>query len=611
VQQATITPRLGQGHVTVAVRGRRVPGLRGYWQLLRQYLGPQRRAVLLMTMLLLTSIALQLVGPQLARSFIDAVHVGMREETLIWLAVAFLLVSVVQAVMSVLATYWSERVAWTATNALRADLAAHLVRMDLSFHKARTPGELIERVDGDVSALAGFFSEFVVQLVGSVLLLLGVLVAVYLVDTRLGGAFTAFAVLALVLLGWVRRLGTPHWKEDRQHSAALYGYVGEVLTATEDIRSSGAVPYAMRRFFAHLRAWWPVRRRAGLWSQAIMMAAIAAFAVEEAIAYGLGGSLYQGRALSLGAVYLVVAYTALLAAPIETIRTQLQNLQQADAAIARVRELLETKSRLGDGTEDLPGGALEVAFRAVRFRYEDADGQNLEGSRREERVWVLQDLSFRLAAGRVLGLLGRTGSGKTTIARLLFRLYDPQQGEVRVGGVNVRRARLAALRARVGLVTQDVQLFAASLRDNLTFFDPAISDRQLHVVLETLGLKPWLERLPNGLETMISASSLSAGEAQLVALARVFLKDPGLVILDEASSRLDLAAEALLEQTLHTLLEGRTAIIIAHRLATVERADDILEDGRLLEHGPRKRLAADPSSRFAELRRTGRGDVLA
>jgi ATP-binding cassette, subfamily B, bacterial len=612
VQQATITPRLGQGHVTVAVRGRRVPGLRGYWQLLRQYLGPQRRAVLLMTMLLLTSIALQLVGPQLARSFIDAVHVGMREETLIWLALAFLLVSVVQAVMSVLATYWSERVAWTATNALRADLAAHLVQMDLSFHKARTPGELIERVDGDVSALAGFFSEFVVQLVGSVLLLLGVLVAVYLVDTRLGLAFTAFAVLALVLLGWVRRLGTPHWKEDRQRSAAFYGYVGEVLTATEDIRSSGAVPYAMRRFFAHLRAWWPVRRRAGLWSQAIMMAAIAAFAVEEAIAYGLGGSLYQGRALSLGAVYLVVAYTALLAAPIETIRTQLQDLQQADAAIARVRELLETKSRLGDGTEDLPGGALEVAFRAVRFRYEDADGQNLEGSRREERVWVLQDLSFRLAAGRVLGLLGRTGSGKTTIARLLFRLYDPQQGEVRVGGINVRRAGLAALRARVGLVTQDVQLFEASLRDNLTFFDPAISDRQLHLVLETLGLKPWVERLPNGLETMISASSLSAGEAQLVALARVFLKDPGLVILDEASSRLDLATEALLERALNTLLEGRTAIIIAHRLATVERADDILilEDGRLLEHGPRERLAADPYSRFAELQRTGRGDVL-
>ncbi|MBL7065755.1 MAG: ABC transporter ATP-binding protein, partial [Anaerolineae bacterium] len=230
----------------------------------------------------------------------------------------------------------------------------------------------------------------------------------------------------------------------------------------------------------------------------------------------------------------------------------------------------------------------------------------------ETRATVLENLSFEHEAGRVLGLLGRTGSGKTTVARLLFRLYDPQEGEVRLGGVHLRHARLEPLRARVGLVTQDVQLFEASLRDNITFFDPDISDGRLLAVLEALGLKPWLERLPNGLDTKISGSSLSAGEAPLLALARVFLKDPGLLILDEPSSRLDPATEALLERALDRLLESRTAVIIAHRLATVERADDILilEDGRMLEHGPRERLSADPNSRFAELRRTGLGEVL-
>jgi len=563
-----------------------------------------------MALLLISSILLQLVGPQVARSFIDAVRAGASHAMLIRMALVFILVAIVQQVMRILAGYWSERVAWTATNALRADLSSHLVRLDLGFHKARTPGELIERVDGDVNALAGFFSSFVVQLVGNLLFLIGVLIAVYFVDLRLGLAFSAFALLTLALLGWVRRFGTPHWKEDREQSAAFYGYVGEVLTATEDIRSSGAAPYAMGRFFEHLRNWRPVRWRAGLWGQTVMTAAIALFAVGDGVAYRMGGGLYRIEAISLGTVYMILAYIAMLASPIETIRIQLQDLQRADASIARVRELMETRSRLDDGTEIVPSGALSVEFWGVCFKYED--GGNLNGIQDGERATVLEDLSFRLEAGRILGLLGRTGSGKTTVARLLFRLYDPQEGEVRLGGVNLRYTRLKTLRARVGLVTQDVQLFEASLRDNITFFDSDTPDSHLITVLETLGLKPWLESLPNELDTIVSSSSLSAGEAQLVALARVFMKDPGLVILDEASSRLDPATEALLERAVGKLLEGRTAIIIAHRLATVERADDILilGDGRILEYGPREQLTADPNSRFAELRRRGLGEVL-
>jgi ATP-binding cassette subfamily B protein len=212
-----------------------------------------------------------------------------------------------------------------------------------------------------------------------------------------------------------------------------------------------------------------------------------------------------------------------------------------------------------------------------------------------------------------LGLLGRTGSGKTTIARLLYRLYDPQKGEVRLGGVNLRRARLDALRARVGYVPQDVQLLDGSLRDNLTFYDETIADERLHALLERLGLGGWLAGLPEGLDTHLSGSSLSAGEAQLVALARVFLKDPGLVVLDEASSRLDPATEALLEGALDRLLQGRTAVIIAHRLATVARADEILilEAGRIVEHGPRAQLALDTHSLYAGLLRTGLKEVLA
>jgi ABC-type multidrug transport system fused ATPase/permease subunit len=208
--------------------------------------------------------------------------------------------------------------------------------------------------------------------------------------------------------------------------------------------------------------------------------------------------------------------------------------------------------------------------------------------------------------------LGRTGSGKSTLARLLFRLVDPQVGSIRVGGVELREAQIRSLRNRIGFVTQDVQLFEATLRENITCFAPNVPDERLLELMEMLGLGAWLARLSEGLDTPISTSTLSAGEAQLVALARVFLKDPGLIILDEASSRLDPATEALLERALDRLLEGRTALIIAHRLATLDRATDILvlEEGHIVEHGPRQELANDPTSRFAGLRYAGTGELL-
>lgn len=583
-----------------------------YWALLRRYLNRQRGTAALMAAALLIGIVLQLAGPQVVRGFIDAAQSGTDEASLVGLALVFIGVSLMQQVMRVLAVYWSERVAWTATNALRADLTAHIMRLDLSFHKTRTPGELIERVDGDVNALAGFFSSFVIQVVGSGLLLVGVVIAMFGVDLRMGLAFAGFAIGALIILNRVRLVGARYRKEDMDRSAAFYGYMGEVLSATEDLRSSGAVDYALRRFYQHLRGWLPVMRRSELAGSTIWMAAVGVFAVGDALAYGLGGGLYRADVISLGAVYMLVAYTAMLADPIETIRAQLQDLQRADAAISRVRELFAVKSRLADGAQVLSDGALAVSFHDVTFAYQDNEhSENNENNENDEIV--LENLSFTLPAGRVLGLLGHTGSGKSTLARLLFRFYDPQKGSICLNEHDLRDLKLASVREHIGLVTQDVQLFEASLRDNITFFDSTVSDVHLLEVLNTLGLAAWLARLTDGLNTVISPGALSAGEAQLIALARVFIKNPGLVIMDEASSRLDPATEALLERALDALLTGRTVMIIAHRLATLERADDILilENGRVLEHGNRAALAADPTSKFAQLRQIGLTEVMA
>jgi ATP-binding cassette, subfamily B, bacterial len=568
--------------------------------LLRRYLGAQRSAAVLMAFLLLCSIGLQLAGPRVLRAFLDAIKAGVPEQALFRLGLLFVLLAMATQAMRVMATFWSERVAWRAANALRADLAAHLLSLDPGFFKAHTPGELIERVDGDVSALAGFLSSFVVKLCGSVLLLSGVLVSLFLINSNLGLAFTLFAALAVAVLVRVLRAATPQVAQSREQSAQFYGYLGEVITAAEDIRSSGAVEHVMNGYWRRLRRWLPISVRAEWQGAWVGAAAMVAFALGDGLAYGLGGGLYRAEAISMGTVYMVVAYAGLLAQPLEMIRQEMQSLQRADAGIARIRELLALRSSLSEGTAALPDGPLSVDLQGVSFRYDDGDES------------VLHDLSLELAPGHSLGLLGRTGSGKSTLARLLFRLYDPQEGAVRLGGLDLRQARLQALRSRVGLVTQEVQLFEASLRENLTFFDPTVADERLHAVLELLGMGPWVDSLPLGLETPISGASMSAGEAQLLAFARVFLHNPGLVILDEASSRLDPATEALLDRAVQRLLQGRTAIIIAHRLATVEQVDEILvlEGGRKLEHGPREALAADPGSHFARLRRAGMEEVL-
>ncbi len=229
---------------------------------------------------------------------------------------------------------------------------------------------------------------------------------------------------------------------------------------------------------------------------------------------------------------------------------------------------METQTTIKDGPGvNIPEGPVSVEFDKVSFAYHAGTD-------------VLQDVSFRLESGRVLGLLGRTGSGKTSMSRLLFRLYDPDRGNVRVGDANVRDVRLADLRRRVGLVTQEVQLFQASVRQNLNLFDNSIDDRRMVDVLEELGLGLWYSSLPDGLDSELTSAGgqLSAGEAQLIAFARVLLKEPDIVILDEAWSRLDPVTERRIEQAVLRLLEGRTAIVIAHRLATLRIVDQVMID---------------------------------
>ncbi|MBD2258238.1 ABC transporter ATP-binding protein [Pseudanabaena sp. FACHB-2040] len=573
-------------------------------QLLTQYLRPQRLQMVGLAVTLLGGIGLQILNPQIVRYFIDTAVAGQAQGALVGAALLFIAVAAVRQGLAIAATYFSETVSWSVTNQLRLDLANHCLKLDLAFHKAHTSGELVERVDGDVDALSRFFSQFVIQVVGNVLLLLGVVGVLFLEDWRAGLALGLFALAALGVLSGLRAVAVRPWRTYRQVTAEFYGFVVEHLSGREDIRANGAVDYVMARFYGLLQSWLPVFQQARFSSTLLWGSSVGLFTVGNAIALALGAYLWQQNAITVGTVYLLFDYTNLLQEPIERIREELEQLQQAEASLQRVRDLLaQQPQQRSEGQAVLPTSALSVTFDRVWFRYPD-----------ESSGWTLQDLTFDLPAGQVLGLLGRTGSGKSTLARLLLRLYEPQQGSIRLGPLELNQIPLAALPQQVGLVTQDVQLFQTTVRHNLTFFSPHVDDAALLTVLDDLGLRPWLQSLPQGLDTELGpdGGGLSAGQAQLLAFARVFLKNPGLVILDEASSRLDPQTELLIERAVDRLLAGRTGIIIAHRLKTIQRADQILilDQGQILEAGRRDQLENQPNSRFAQLLRLGAGALL-
>jgi ATP-binding cassette, subfamily B, bacterial len=603
--------------------------LRQYINLLVRYLASERLAALGLALLLLASIALQLVNPQILRAFLDTAQAQGSPTTLLHLALAFLVVAVLQQAAVVGATYLGENVAFSATNALRGELADHCLRLDMYFHKAHKPGELIERIDGDVTALSNFFSQFFIQVLGNGLLLAGVLALLVREDWRVGATVGFFSVGALVVLARLRNVAVPHWAAQRQASAELFGFLEERLAGTEEIRANRAEGHVMRGFYVYMRELLKRSLKAGLMVNLMLNSSILLFALATAAAFAVGAMRFYAGALTIGSVYIVFYYTNMLDRPINRIVRQLQDLQKAGASIVRVQELLALKPSIpgqsSPAATSLQGSLgqdpcpLAVTFDGVSFGYHDQDETATEDSETAGDAPpakpVLRDVSFHLAPGRVLGLLGRTGSGKTTITRLLFRLYDPDRGAVCLGDADLRALPLADLRRRVGLVTQNIQLFHATVRDNLTFFDRSVPDGRIMEVLRDLGLEAWVRGLPAGLDTVLESGGggLSAGEAQLLAFARIFLQDPGLVILDEASSRLDPATEALLERAVDRLLQGRTAILIAHRLGTVQRADEILilEAGRVEEQGARLDLARDPGSRFAQLLRAGMEEVLA
>ena len=563
------------------------------WRALRALLAPDRRRWVVLGALVGAASGLAIAGPLVVRRIIDVATGGGTTSHLMRLAGLFLALAIAAQVLQMIAVWAATTTAWRTTNTIRVALARHVLRLDHEFHRTHTPGELIQRVDGDVTSVSDFLGQVVPKALGAVWVTGGIVLVLAVLDWRLAIGAAVYVSAAVLVLRIGRHRAVAEAQEEMSAMARLYGGIEERLTAAEDLRANGAAHHAMWRFQtesagaletavareqAFMRLWWRLQSTV---SAGTILALIT------------GAVLVPRGSISLGTAFLLLQYVTLLERPLHDVIQQLEVVQKANGAMIRVLDLQAVEPTVLDGgVTSPPPGAMTIDFDDVSFHYGD-DQQ------------VLDDVSVRMIAGSTYGIVGRSGSGKTTLSRLVLRLVEPTSGTLRLGGVPIDEIPMNELRRRVALIPQEVELFGGTVRDNVTMFATGHDDWAVADALTRAGLGELAEHLDRPLAA--GGAGLSAGEAQLISLARVWLRNPDVVVLDEATARVDPETESRLNAAVRDLRRGRTVMIIAHRLSTLRDVDGVVvvDDGRVVEHGPRAELAADPSSRFARLLRTG------
>ena len=566
-----------------------VDGIARYLKLLRAHARGRPAVFAVMVAALIAGAAVQVAIPLVVRAFLDLAQAGAAVEQLAGVAALFIGVAVAGAVLEIVRSHAGAVLAWQAMNNLRRRLFRHAIDLGHSFFARSAPGNLLERVDGDVAKLGRLLSDLLPELAANLLMAAGIVVVLWFEDWRVGAAVAAFAVVGAVVVDRVRALGVPRFVRSRAASAAFFGRLSEWLAAAEELRPLGGQRYLRASFERVLAHWLPREVAAEIAGHALSVANTLVFIAGMAVGLSVAAGLFRAGLLTLGTVWLVYRYSELIRGPMSALRAEMQQLQQAQAALIRIDELLAEKNAAHGGTARLPAGACSLEFDRVSFSY-------VAGAP------VLRTVDFALTEGAVLGMVGSTGSGKSTMARLLSRMIELQEGDIRLGGVSVRELAAAHLRRRVAVLPQETEIMPGSLHDNVVLFDDSVSADAVAATFGRLGAGMWLRQLPDGVETEIGpgARELSSGERQLVAIARILLREPSVVILDEPAARIDPTTEALVRHALAQLLRGRTGLVIAHRRTTLELADEValLDGGAIVERIPRAALDAGAPSRI-------------